>query len=67
MLASKGSDDSSMWQKITRGLDKIISLTKSINLSLNMHKENSERKTFVGTRDFYLESSALEITVFEIL
>ena len=44
MLASKCSDDTSMWQKVTRGLDKIISIKKSINLALKIHEEDICRK-----------------------
>ena len=48
MVASKSSDDISMQLKVTKGLDKIISRTKSINSALKIHEEDSERKTFVG-------------------
>ena len=43
MLASKGNDDRSMWQKVTRGLGKIISITKIINVTLKIHVEDGER------------------------
>ena len=39
MLASKGNDDSSMWQKVTR----IINITKNINATLKIYDEDGER------------------------
>ena len=52
MLASKGNDDSSMWQKVTRGLDKIISITKYINATLKIHDEDGERSINIDKEIF---------------
>ena len=35
-----------MWQKVTRGLGKVLSLRKNIS-ALDIHEEDSERKTYI--------------------
>ena len=41
-----------MWQKVTHGLDKIISITKYINATLKIHDEDGERSINVDKEIF---------------
>ena len=43
MLASKGKDDTGMWRKVSRSLDTIIEVTKSVNENLKLQSSDSER------------------------
>ena len=76
MMASKGSDDVNMWQKISRCLDDVIEITGNINTELNLHDTDGVRKVDLSKEIFawrthlrqskYLKSYRGEQSVYSI-
>ena len=48
MLASKGSDTEVMWRNVSRSLDGMINITKSVNNKLHIHELDGERVTSIS-------------------
>ena len=48
MLTSKGSDTEIMWRNVSRSLDDIINVTKSVNDKLHIHELDGEKVTSIS-------------------